>query len=109
MAGESAGQCGPCVFGLASIADDLFELCGQGSPAKALQRLQFRLGDVGGRGAYHHPDGVVRLVRGALGAFATDVDRYIRSGPCRGVRAPTVMPLPRTTAATRPGRWLAVR
>ncbi len=106
MAGESAGQCGPCVYGLAAMADDFSELCGPNAmgAARALQRLQFRLGEVDGRGACRHPDGVVRLARTALAAFAGDVDRHVRSGPCRGVRAPTVLPFP---SVGRPGSGAA--
>ena len=44
LAGQSAGQCGPCVFGLPAIADDLARLaCGQSDPG-LLPRLARRLG-----------------------------------------------------------------
>ena len=95
MAAESAGQCGPCIYGLAAMAEDLTELChGTGDPNQALQRLWFRLDEVNGRGACRHPDGVVRMVRSALTAFAADLDRHARHGPCRGARLPTVLALP---------------
>jgi NADH:ubiquinone oxidoreductase subunit F (NADH-binding) len=64
-AGESAGQCGPCMFGLPAIARDWTELVAR--PAEAtLRRLRTRLGVVPGRGACRHPDGVSRLAASAL-------------------------------------------
>jgi NADH:ubiquinone oxidoreductase subunit F (NADH-binding) len=98
MAGQGAGQCGPCAFGLPALADDMAALAGvsRHAPDRMLMdRLRFRLGEVQGRGACHHPDGVVGLVRSALACFAADVDRHLRRGPCEGAAAPSVMPLPR--------------
>jgi NADH:ubiquinone oxidoreductase subunit F (NADH-binding) len=70
MAGESARQCGPCAFGLPALAHDLATLVsGQRGAGAALERLAERCGVIEGRGACRHPDGVVRLVRSALGTF----------------------------------------
>jgi NADH:ubiquinone oxidoreductase subunit F (NADH-binding) len=99
MASESAGQCGPCVFGLPAVADDLTTLAFERSNAKVLARLHHRLDMVDGRGACRHPDGVVRLVRSGLAAFATHVDMHVRRGPCPGASAPTVLTFPRATGA----------
>ncbi|HWX09087.1 MAG TPA: NADH-ubiquinone oxidoreductase-F iron-sulfur binding region domain-containing protein, partial [Gaiellaceae bacterium] len=61
LAAESAGQCGPCVFGLAAVADDLNRLRNRlGHVDESL--LRRRLGQIPGRGACRHPDGAVRLV-----------------------------------------------
>lgn len=68
-AGESAGQCGPCMFGLPSIAADWAELTDAAHPAAfetTLARLRARVGLVAGRGACRHPDGVARLTASAL-------------------------------------------
>jgi NADH:ubiquinone oxidoreductase subunit F (NADH-binding) len=82
MASQSAGQCGPCLFGLPAIAEDLGAIArGHANPA-VLDRLTDRCGAVDGRGACRHPDGVVRLVRSALSTFADDVARHIRGVPC---------------------------
>jgi NADH:ubiquinone oxidoreductase subunit F (NADH-binding) len=97
MASESAGQCGPCVFGLPDLAADLTALTTGRAGPSLLDRLHHRLEAVEGRGACRHPDGVVRLVRSALAAFGADVDHHLRHGPCAGVGAPSVLTFPRPT------------
>jgi NADH:ubiquinone oxidoreductase subunit F (NADH-binding) len=91
LADESAGQCGPCVFGLGAIAGALEELAaGRAYRAGHLRRW---LGQVDGRGACHHPDGAVRMVRSALRVFGPEIDRH-GSGWCCGQRPPGVLPVP---------------
>jgi NADH:ubiquinone oxidoreductase subunit F (NADH-binding) len=68
LAAESAGQCGPCVHGLAAIADD-FQRLARRDPHVDRPRLERRLGVVAGRGACRHPDGAVRLAQSALRVF----------------------------------------
>lgn len=88
MANESARQCGPCAFGLPALSDDLGELStGSRTSTKALERLEQRCGVIEGRGACHHPDGVVRLVRSALRVFAEDFKSHSRGTPCLGSRS----------------------
>ncbi len=87
MADESAGQCGPCVFGLPALALDLEQLAYQGLDHEAATQLWDRLGLIEGRGACRHPDGVVRFVRSALHAFKEDVSRHLQHGPCAGARS----------------------
>jgi NADH:ubiquinone oxidoreductase subunit F (NADH-binding) len=82
LASQSAGQCGPCVYGLPAIADDLTHLARGHADAVLLARLARRLGDVDGRGACRHPDGAVQLVRSALRVFAADVDAHAAGRPC---------------------------
>jgi NADH:ubiquinone oxidoreductase subunit F (NADH-binding) len=83
LARQSAGQCGPCVYGLPTVADDLTRLA-QGRPDPALLgRLDRRLGEIDGRGACRHPDGAVSLVRSALRVFAADVSAHAQGQPCR--------------------------
>jgi NADH:ubiquinone oxidoreductase subunit F (NADH-binding) len=96
LAGESAGQCGPCVHGLPAVADDLERLW-QGRPDRAiLDRIGRRLSTIEGRGACRHPDGAVRLVRSALTVFARDAADHARGQPCPGQRAPSVLTPPRS-------------
>jgi NADH:ubiquinone oxidoreductase subunit F (NADH-binding) len=91
MATQSAGQCGPCVFGLPAIADDLKSIATTHAPPSVFERLLSRLPIIEGRGACRHPDGVIRLVRSAFRAFSADVDHHRADGPCSGARLPTQM------------------
>jgi NADH:ubiquinone oxidoreductase subunit F (NADH-binding) len=85
MATESAHQCGPCAFGLPSLASDLASLANGASGASAaLERLEARCETIAGRGACHHPDGVVRLVRSALEVFRNDAKSHANAQPCSG-------------------------
>jgi NADH:ubiquinone oxidoreductase subunit F (NADH-binding) len=92
MAGESAGQCGPCVFGLPAIADDLGRLARGRVDADTMRRLEMRAHSVNGRGACRHPDGVVRMVLSALSVFATDAAGHAAGSPCTQWNAPSVLP-----------------
>jgi len=57
LAGESAGQCGPCRFGLAAIAGEAERLAdSRGADPRMLRRW---LGQVDGRGGCAHPSGAV--------------------------------------------------
>jgi len=96
MASESAGQCGPCVFGLPAVAQDLSMIARGRASHRDADRLWARLGTIDGRGACRHPDGVVRLIRSAVTAYAGDVNRHLAHGPCPGASWPSVMALPRT-------------
>ena len=70
LAGESAGQCGPCVFGLPAIAGQVERLAeGRGADLGLLHRW---LGQVDGRGGCAHPDGAVRMIRSALQTFGAE-------------------------------------
>jgi NADH:ubiquinone oxidoreductase subunit F (NADH-binding) len=100
LAGQSAGQCGPCVFGLSSIAEDFAQLAA-GRPGGALfERLERRLGIIKGRGACRHPDGAIRLAASALITFAADASAHARHQPCAaarpGHRDHAVLPIPRS-------------
>lgn len=81
LAAESAGQCGPCVFGLSAIAGELTALANCGSADRGLLRRW--LGQVEGRGACRHPDGAARLIRSGLEVFAAEADLH-DGGRCSG-------------------------
>jgi NADH:ubiquinone oxidoreductase subunit F (NADH-binding) len=72
LAQQSAGQCGPCVHGLAAIAESLEDIVRR-APDHAL--LRRRLDQVANRGACRHPDGAVGLVASALRVFSGELDR----------------------------------
>jgi NADH:ubiquinone oxidoreductase subunit F (NADH-binding) len=99
LAGESASQCGPCMFGLPAITADFGGLAsGAGARDKTLApRLARRLSVISGRGACGHPDGAVRLAESALRTFAVDVDAHLHGRPCRGAGALPFLPIPRRT------------
>lgn len=98
LAGQAAGQCGPCVFGLPAIADDFAQLASGRPQGPVLDRLGRRLSTVIGRGACRHPDGAVRLARSALSAFAADVKSHASRRVClsarRGQQRGAVLPIP---------------
>jgi NADH:ubiquinone oxidoreductase subunit F (NADH-binding) len=76
LAGQSAGQCGPCKHGLAAIAD-LFDAVVQGlAKGRDIERLERWIAEVRGRGACHHPDGVARVAQSALEVFAHEVELH---------------------------------
>ncbi len=81
LAGENAGQCGPCVNGLPALADSLESLArGEGSGREeALSRLQ----QIRGRGACRLPDGAARFVASSLAVFADEIELHLR-GRCSG-------------------------
>jgi NADH:ubiquinone oxidoreductase subunit F (NADH-binding) len=99
MANESAGQCGPCIFGLPAIADDLENLASGRGDARTEAQLHRRLGSIVGRGACAHPDGVVRMVRSALQVFAADLAAHVEASGCANAGAGTLLALPANAGA----------
>ena len=92
MAGQSAGQCGPCVHGLPALADAFDAVVAGDRRGTALRRAEGLIDVIAGRGACHHPDGALKLARSALVTFGADIDAHRRRGPCR-VR-PGLLPVP---------------
>src|SRR5512143_2306142 len=82
MACESAGQCGPCRFGLRSIADATVRIAGGTGRAGAMPDIERWLPLVDGRGACHHPDGAVQLMASALEVFGDEFAYHARTGRC---------------------------
>ena len=83
LADESAGQCGPCVHGLDSIAR-VMALLAQSDSFDGEFRIRRWLDQVEGRGGCHHPDGAARLIRSALDVFADEVALHTRGEHCSG-------------------------
>jgi NADH:ubiquinone oxidoreductase subunit F (NADH-binding) len=90
MASQSAGQCGPCVHGLPSLAEYLQELARGRGGRRNLRRIEHTVESLPGSGACRHPDGVAHLARSALAAFGHDVARHRRRKPCAGIDHPPV-------------------
>ena len=74
LARSSAGQCGPCVFGLDAIAGQLERLAAGGACDLAL--VHRWLGQV--RGACRHPDGTALMVASALRVFGAEANLHAR-------------------------------
>jgi NADH:ubiquinone oxidoreductase subunit F (NADH-binding) len=90
LADSSAGQCGPCVFGLAAIARELARAADGGAFDRA--RVRRWLGDVTGRGACRHPDGTAGMVASALRVFRAEIALHER-GWCAAAGAAGVLPV----------------
>lgn len=83
LADETAGQCGPCVFGLPAIAHDLEEIAAGRAGASVHDRLRRRLRVIPGRGACRHPDGAVRFTASVLRVFGTHLEAHRSPYGCR--------------------------
>jgi NADH:ubiquinone oxidoreductase subunit F (NADH-binding) len=79
LAAESAGQCGPCHFGLPALARDVAALMA-GTPAVGVALTHARA--VTGRGACAHPDGAARFVTSGLHLLHDETDRHLNHGTC---------------------------
>jgi NADH:ubiquinone oxidoreductase subunit F (NADH-binding) len=106
LAEQSAGQCGPCVYGLRAIADAMRAMAGGVAGPRERDQVLRWCSEVRGRGACHHPDGAVRFVESTLRVFAADVERH-RAGRC--MARPAGLPLgdsagrtPATRSSTGP-------
>jgi NADH:ubiquinone oxidoreductase subunit F (NADH-binding) len=93
LAGETAGQCGPCVFGLRAIADAMSSIAAGQHVAAMVQRLNELFDEVRGRGACHYPDGVIRFVATALEVFAPEVHHHQAHQRCLAGEPPR-LPIP---------------
>jgi NADH:ubiquinone oxidoreductase subunit F (NADH-binding) len=91
LASSSAGQCGPCVFGLDAIASEL-EQAAVGDRCD-LPRVRRWLRDVTGRGACRHPDGTALMVASALRVFRAEIGLHAR-GWCSATRNAGILPVP---------------
>jgi NADH:ubiquinone oxidoreductase subunit F (NADH-binding) len=93
FAGESAGQCGPCVNGLGAIADTLQQVAsGTGSPSAGRDLARWS-SSLAGRGACQFPDGATRFVSSALRVFAEEFEDHLRHGPCDTCHRAPVLPV----------------
>ena len=101
LAGQTAGQCGPCHVGLPAIAETFHKVAtGRARPA-ALDLLVRWSHDVRGRGACRHPDGAMLFLASAMELFAADLRHHLRHGLCRYSEQRALLPVP----ATEGGWW----
>lgn len=106
LAGQSAGQCGPCVYGLRAIADAFGALADGVAGPRERDRVLRWADEIRGRGACHHPDGAVRFVESALRVFERDVEWH-RTGRCAAT--PAGLPLGGAGARVLGGRLASLR
>lgn len=79
LADESAGQCGPCVFGLPALVRSLELLaCGRRAEDEARHRTEL----LRGRGACAHPDGAAGFVVSALDVLGPELALHREHGHC---------------------------
>jgi NADH:ubiquinone oxidoreductase subunit F (NADH-binding) len=95
LATQSAGQCGPCAFGLPAIAQGVGALVQPRGVARGARSAALPAGttapvaivdrqaaSIVGRGACAHPDGVSAFVRSGLRLLAPDVEVHRTHGGC---------------------------
>jgi NADH:ubiquinone oxidoreductase subunit F (NADH-binding) len=82
LARESAGQCGPCVYGLRAIGDATRRVADGVASADDLANIERWTSQIAGRGACHHPDGAVQLMASALEVFGEEFAHHARQGWC---------------------------
>lgn len=99
MAGENAGQCGPCVNGLPAIAQGMRTLVAGDAGGRTEKQVRRWIEMVKGRGLCKHPDGAARFVASSLDAFGDEIERHRRRGPCAATHAPRILATP------QPGGW----
>jgi NADH:ubiquinone oxidoreductase subunit F (NADH-binding) len=82
LARQSAGQCGPCTYGLRAIADSVAAVASGVAHAQERQRIERWCAEVRGRGACHHPDGATRFILSTLSVFRQEIAEH-REHHCR--------------------------
>jgi NADH:ubiquinone oxidoreductase subunit F (NADH-binding) len=93
MARQSAAQCGPCVFGLRSIAEAMIRIARIEARRDDLSNLERWAGQVRNRGACRHPDGAIGLLTSALETFSSEVARHQRDRGCSFVEGRSIVPV----------------
>lgn len=94
LADSSARQCGPCLFGLEALADQLTDVARCRARRGAADRVRRFLSEVDGRGACHHPDGAVAMISSAMRVFADDLRGHLHSRRCAYGSPDEVFPIP---------------
>jgi NADH:ubiquinone oxidoreductase subunit F (NADH-binding) len=94
LAGEGAGQCGPCINGLDSLAVTLQQMLAGTAQGNAAARVERLASLTRRRGACAHPDGAVRFILSALQTFADEFADHVRHGPCEACERPPELALP---------------
>jgi NADH:ubiquinone oxidoreductase subunit F (NADH-binding) len=94
LASESAGQCGPCIYGLDALAGTLERALTGSAERDVGARLDYLASIAAGRSACSHPDGAARFVASALRVFAAELVEHARRGPCPACSRARTLPIP---------------
>jgi NADH:ubiquinone oxidoreductase subunit F (NADH-binding) len=94
LAGQSAGQCGPCLNGLDALAALVETLATGELRGNADARLDRLASLVRHRGACGHPDGAVRFLLSAYTTFTEEFADHARHGRCDACLEAPELPLP---------------
>jgi NADH:ubiquinone oxidoreductase subunit F (NADH-binding) len=86
LAGETAGQCGPCVNGLAALSETMERIAASEAEFTDIDKISRWTGMVRGRGACHHPDGAVGQLSSALTLFKDHLRAHVSGQGCYGAR-----------------------
>lgn len=78
-AGESAGQCGPCMFGVPEPLEQWRRFVARPT-RESLAALEGHAALLSGRGACRFPDGIADFVSSAAALFADHAARHAASG-----------------------------
>jgi NADH:ubiquinone oxidoreductase subunit F (NADH-binding) len=87
LAWESAGQCGPCVNGLAALSEAMERIATSKPREGDLEHVHRWIDMVRGRGACHHPDGAVGQLASALTLFRDHLQVHLSGRRCEGLDA----------------------
>ena len=98
MAGQSAAQCGPCVFGLRAIADACARIANLTAEHEDLNRIEVWSRQLSGRGACRHPDGAVGQLLSSLRVFGPEWEVHQRRRTCTREVVGHVAPRPALVA-----------
>ena len=84
LADETADQCGPCVNGLAALAETMERVAASQAALSDIDRVWRWTEMVRGRGACHHPDGAVGQLSSALTVFKDHLRGHLNGQRCYG-------------------------
>jgi NADH:ubiquinone oxidoreductase subunit F (NADH-binding) len=78
MAGENAGQCGPCVYGMKALAEATQRVADRRPADGDVEHIGRWGSQLAGRGACAHPDGAVAFLNSGLRVFADEFALHAR-------------------------------
>jgi NADH:ubiquinone oxidoreductase subunit F (NADH-binding)/ferredoxin len=100
LAGQSAGQCGPCRLGLPDLARSMAALASGSGGQAATDAIRTAATSVRGRGACSHPDGTASFAVSALEALTEDIATHLLHDGC-GRPTLGILPLPQSEQVSR--------